>query len=76
MKLYVSDNQVILTEGFDGVVPVKYFEKILSWPDGQVIPTSVNWVKLSLESFCSDSLCKLNIHSCLLVLNILRIDFE
>ncbi|OWM64933.1 hypothetical protein CDL15_Pgr028651 [Punica granatum] len=38
MKLYVSDNQVILTEGFEGVVPVKYFEKILSWPDKQVIP--------------------------------------
>lgn len=38
MKLYVSDNQVILTEGFDGVVPVKYFERILSWPDRQAIP--------------------------------------
>ncbi|XP_015583456.2 tRNA 2'-phosphotransferase 1 isoform X1 [Ricinus communis] len=33
MKLYISDNKVILTEGFDGVVPVKYFEKIESWPD-------------------------------------------
>ncbi|XP_030468468.1 uncharacterized protein LOC115687138 [Syzygium oleosum] len=38
MKIYISDNQVILTEGFDGVVPVKYFDKILSWPDKQVIP--------------------------------------
>ncbi|KAL5571551.1 hypothetical protein UlMin_021148 [Ulmus minor] len=38
MKLYVSDNKVILTEGFDGVVPVKYFEKIESWPDRQLIP--------------------------------------
>ncbi|KAI4372707.1 hypothetical protein MLD38_010906 [Melastoma candidum] len=38
MKLYISDNWVILTEGFDGVVPVKYFDKILSWPDGQPIP--------------------------------------
>ncbi|XP_059651562.1 uncharacterized protein LOC132299116 [Cornus florida] len=38
MKLYISDNKVILTEGFDGVVPVKYFEKILSWPDRQPIP--------------------------------------
>ncbi|KAL6007950.1 hypothetical protein ACLOJK_033455 [Asimina triloba] len=33
MKLYVSDNKVILTEGFDGVVPVKYFEKIETWPN-------------------------------------------
>lgn len=38
MKLYVSDNRVILTEGFDGVVPVKYFERIESWPDRQPIP--------------------------------------
>lgn len=38
MKLYISDNKVILTEGFDGVVPVKYFEKIVSWPDRQPIP--------------------------------------
>ncbi|KAM7512086.1 hypothetical protein LguiB_010961 [Lonicera macranthoides] len=38
MKLYVSDNRVILTEGFDGVVPVKYFERIESWPDRQTIP--------------------------------------
>ncbi|KAF8020427.1 hypothetical protein BT93_G0978 [Corymbia citriodora subsp. variegata] len=38
MKIYISDNRVILTEGFDGVVPVKYFDKILSWPDKQVIP--------------------------------------
>lgn len=32
MKIYISDNRVILTEGFDGVVPVKYFEKIETWP--------------------------------------------
>ncbi|XP_028123968.1 tRNA 2'-phosphotransferase 1-like isoform X2 [Camellia sinensis] len=38
MKLYISDNEVVLTEGFDGVVPVKYFAKIESWPDRQAIP--------------------------------------
>ncbi|XP_062233674.1 putative tRNA 2'-phosphotransferase isoform X2 [Phragmites australis] len=38
MKLYISDNRVILTEGFDGVVPVKYFEKIETWPGGVPIP--------------------------------------
>ncbi|KAL2337462.1 hypothetical protein Fmac_011908 [Flemingia macrophylla] len=38
MKLYISDNMVILTEGFDGVVPPKYFEKIESWPGRQPIP--------------------------------------
>ncbi|KAK1559524.1 hypothetical protein Q3G72_015365 [Acer saccharum] len=30
MKLYISENKVILTEGFDGAVPVKYLEKIES----------------------------------------------
>ncbi|KAK7390108.1 hypothetical protein VNO78_25407 [Psophocarpus tetragonolobus] len=38
LKLYISDNKVILTEGFDGVVPPKYFEKIESWPGRQPIP--------------------------------------
>lgn len=38
MKLYISDNRVILTEGFEGVVPVKYFEKMESWPDRRPIP--------------------------------------
>ncbi|XP_057791803.1 uncharacterized protein LOC131008791 isoform X2 [Salvia miltiorrhiza] len=37
MKLYVSDNRVILTEGFDGVVPVKYFQKIEAWPQRRPI---------------------------------------
>ncbi|BBG97405.1 RNA 2'-phosphotransferase, Tpt1 / KptA family [Prunus dulcis] len=37
MKFYISENKVILTEGFDGVVPVKYFEKIESWPDRKPI---------------------------------------
>ncbi|KAJ0797707.1 putative 2'-phosphotransferase [Helianthus annuus] len=37
MKLYISDNKVILTEGFDGVVPVEYFERIESWPDRKLI---------------------------------------
>ncbi|XP_062108781.1 uncharacterized protein LOC133819526 isoform X2 [Humulus lupulus] len=38
MKLYISDNKVILSEGIDGVIPVKYFEKIESWPDRKPIP--------------------------------------
>ncbi|KAL2523586.1 RNA 2'-phosphotransferase [Abeliophyllum distichum] len=38
MKLYMSDNKVILTEGFDGVVPVKFFQKIESWPKRELIP--------------------------------------
>ncbi|XP_052157766.1 uncharacterized protein LOC127775549 [Oryza glaberrima] len=38
MKLYISDNKVILTEGFDGIVPVKYFEKIETWPGRAPIP--------------------------------------
>ncbi|KAJ7962176.1 tRNA 2'-phosphotransferase 1-like [Quillaja saponaria] len=38
MKLYISDNKVILTEGFDGVVPVNYFQKIESWPSREPLP--------------------------------------
>lgn len=38
MKVYISENKVILTEGFDGIVPVKYFERIESWPDRKLIP--------------------------------------
>ncbi|KAF8379300.1 hypothetical protein HHK36_028733 [Tetracentron sinense] len=38
MKFYISDNKVILTEGFEGVVPVKYFEKMETWPGRQPIP--------------------------------------
>lgn len=33
MKLYMSDNKVILTEGFDGVVGPEYFEKVVGLPD-------------------------------------------
>ncbi|KAF2292802.1 hypothetical protein GH714_029097 [Hevea brasiliensis] len=40
MKLYISDNKVILTEGFGVVVPVKYFEKIEPWPDRRPITFS------------------------------------
>ncbi|PIA50040.1 hypothetical protein AQUCO_01300640v1 [Aquilegia coerulea] len=38
MKIYISENKVILTEGFDGVVPVNYFEKIVTWPKRHPIP--------------------------------------
>ncbi|XP_068650846.1 putative tRNA 2'-phosphotransferase isoform X2 [Aristolochia californica] len=38
MKLYISDNKVVLTEGFDGVVPVKFFERVETWPGRQPIP--------------------------------------
>ncbi|GJY44793.1 citrate synthase, mitochondrial, partial [Tanacetum coccineum] len=38
MKLYISDSKVILTEGFDGAIPVEYFESIKSWPDRKLIP--------------------------------------
>ncbi|MED6210721.1 hypothetical protein PIB30_066792 [Stylosanthes scabra] len=42
MKLFISDNKVILTEGFDGVIPPKYFQKIESWPGRQPIPFQNN----------------------------------
>lgn len=41
LKLYMSENKVILTEGFEGVVPAKYFEKIKSWPDRKLVPFQI-----------------------------------
>uniref|UniRef100_A0A803NB08 2'-phosphotransferase n=1 Tax=Chenopodium quinoa TaxID=63459 RepID=A0A803NB08_CHEQI len=41
MKFYKSENEVILIEGFDGVVPVKYFQKIESWPKRNPVPFEV-----------------------------------
>lgn len=39
MKLYVSDNKVVLTEGFDGVVPTKYFKNVVKkLPRGREMP--------------------------------------
>ncbi|XP_020592766.1 tRNA 2'-phosphotransferase 1-like isoform X1 [Phalaenopsis equestris] len=38
MRFYISDNKVILTEGFDGIVPAKYFEKMITWPGRHNIP--------------------------------------
>ncbi|XP_008813026.2 tRNA 2'-phosphotransferase 1-like [Phoenix dactylifera] len=38
MKLHISDNKVILTEGFDGVVPVRFFERIETWPGREPVP--------------------------------------
>ena len=60
MKLYISDNKVILTEGFDGVVPVKYFEKIETWP-GRVCDYTVLVIILD---FHYTVLVKSNIHCC------------
>eukprot|EP00252_Welwitschia_mirabilis_P006817 TRINITY_DN1771_c0_g1_i2.p1 TRINITY_DN1771_c0_g1~~TRINITY_DN1771_c0_g1_i2.p1 ORF type:complete len:345 (-),score=59.47 TRINITY_DN1771_c0_g1_i2:122-1156(-) len=37
MKLYLSDNNVLLTEGFDGIVPTSYLKKIETWPDRKQI---------------------------------------
>ncbi|KAL3691427.1 hypothetical protein R1sor_005078 [Riccia sorocarpa] len=37
MKLYRSENGVILTEGFGGVVPPKYFREVRSLPDGKLV---------------------------------------
>ena len=38
MKLYMSDNGVVLTEGFDGVVLPKYFAHVAKWRKGKAVP--------------------------------------
>ncbi|RZC73297.1 hypothetical protein C5167_048772 [Papaver somniferum] len=38
MKFYISENKVILTEGFKCIVPVKYIMKIETWPGRQPVP--------------------------------------
>jgi len=39
MKLYISANNVILTEGLDGVVPTKYFKRVVKkLPGNKEIP--------------------------------------
>lgn len=39
IKLYISANSVVLTEGLDGVVPTKYFQRVVrKLPDKREIP--------------------------------------
>lgn len=66
MKLYKSENGVILTEGFDGVVPVKYFQKIESWPKRNPVPfsrvrTESNTLGQNVDSGLCDSLQNLKL---------------
>ncbi|KAH9313804.1 hypothetical protein KI387_022431 [Taxus chinensis] len=44
MKLYLSDNKVLLTEGFDGIVLPRYFAKIETWPKREPISQHVKLV--------------------------------
>lgn len=37
MKLYLSENNVLLTEGLNGIVSPSYFAKIETWPDQKLI---------------------------------------
>ena len=48
MKLYMSDNGVVLTEGFDGVVLPKYFAQVAKWRKGKAVPLDLT-VKKDLE---------------------------
>lgn len=45
MKLYMSDNGVILTEGFNGVVLLKYFAQVAKWRKGKAVPLDVPLIK-------------------------------
>ncbi|XP_002993383.2 tRNA 2'-phosphotransferase 1 [Selaginella moellendorffii] len=37
MELFISENRVVLTEGFGGVVPPRYFSRIIEWPSKRVL---------------------------------------
>jgi hypothetical protein len=45
MKLYMSDNGVVLTEGFNGVVMPKYFAQVAKWRKGKAVPLDVPLIK-------------------------------
>ena len=37
IKFYQSDNGVILTAGIDGILPIKYFAKVVHAPNGMIL---------------------------------------
>lgn len=37
MKLYISDNKVILTEGFKGIISPEYFARVVKMKNGTAI---------------------------------------
>jgi len=37
IPFYISENQVILSPGIDGVIPAKYFRTVTDVPSGQII---------------------------------------
>eukprot|EP00850_Spirogloea_muscicola_P012095 SM000077S21569 [mRNA] locus=s77:274061:276126:- [translate_table: standard] len=38
IRFYVSDNNVILSDGVEGVLLPKYFKEVVSWPDHRPLP--------------------------------------
>ncbi|KAH8962732.1 hypothetical protein BDL97_05G115600 [Sphagnum fallax] len=59
MKLYMSENRVILTEGFDGSIPPEYFDRVLklAWPEKN------EYVRVSPPSWLKDPPSRLDVET-------------
>lgn len=49
MKFYLSSNNVILTSGFDGVIPTKYFTRVIDRKGSLVFDSTSEEKKLDIE---------------------------
>ncbi|CAK9227012.1 unnamed protein product [Sphagnum troendelagicum] len=59
MKLYMSENRVILTEGFDGSIPPEYFDKVLKLAR----PEKNEYVHVSPPSWLKDPPSRLDVET-------------
>jgi hypothetical protein len=59
MKLYMSENRVILTEGFDGSIPPEYFDRVLklAWPEKN------EYIRVSPPSWLKDPPSRLDVET-------------
>jgi hypothetical protein len=59
MKLYMSENRVILTEGFGGSIPPEYFDKVMkrAWPEKN------EYIRVSPPSWLKDPQSRLDMET-------------
>jgi len=59
MKLYMSENRVILTEGFDGSIPPEYFDKVLK----RSSPEKNEYIRVPPPSWLKDPPSRLDVET-------------